>query len=183
MSETKPVKEVTIEFYESDIDKVIGYYCFFEKQLELGNKIPARVIKKFLTFIKSDSIKEIERKSFVNSLSEKVYSRFNTKEYSFLKDKKALLGSVEMLFEEIIKRQTSRELVTKDECVQFAYDYLIRIRDFSIRKRINTITNYKITVISAYVAIIAGYKLAEKSSTNYELFHSARHAVSKIAKK
>lgn len=71
----------SISFYEEDILKILWYYGFIQKRIDNNEHIPARTVRRFLSFFKAPVLDE-------KNLKKEVLEKARNTTLQFIKDKK-----------------------------------------------------------------------------------------------
>ena len=74
---------IPLEIYDDKIWVAWVYWEFIQKHVKLRNKIPARVLKTFSSFYKTDSDRKNEKNKLANNLIENCIDRFKKDNYDF----------------------------------------------------------------------------------------------------
>lgn len=79
----KAIQKIELELYKEDYFKLSAYESFLNKHIELGNRIPARVLKKYFSFFITESEKRKHREKNIQLFFDKITDRFASKDYFF----------------------------------------------------------------------------------------------------
>lgn len=189
----------TIKISDKAICHAAGYEKFIKKQIESGNKIPARVVKKFLSFFSLYDREEIETnlrneilnkrlKTILDSLDKKHYYFKGTRELkknedaiSFIQINQKITGNkieyslktmLGYILEFIMSNENSgNKKWTKDEYIGNAYLELCNYRNLIMNKRHQKFLNeYKLHVLSAHITLVTyGRKITTAENPTNEV--------------
>lgn len=204
MRKTVPL---TIRIYEDSRTKILPYYFFIERHIKNGDKIPARVLKEFLSFIQFDNSHVVNEKR-ASELLDLCVSRFEDDEdykiegYTIKQsyepplhlsdaEPKNLKGkayrqhyNLQTLFEEVINstfKITREQNETKENVVPVVYSLIVRYRDLMLNAAHRKfITDYKCRAMTGYLAsIIVGRITHMQPISNEVLQDSVRYYIKK----
>lgn len=206
---SKTVPFFPLEIYEDKKEKWLEYYVEIDNLAKQNKSIPAELVKGFFSCFKlkmvADSIRKEEK---VSDYSSKILEKFKGSDYNFSvitlenptvwftregeengpPPKEEIEYSFKKMIEETLVKILDDEgkiKMEKDECLRKIYQAILSYcekiwntkKDFSF-------SDYKMKVITAFIAMTLGYKLTEKTKpTNEYLFQSTRSALGDFKKK
>ena len=201
---------ITFRIDNSIFCDAVAYERFLKNHIKNGNKIPARVLKKYFSFFKLDDRNEIEdkiRKENIEIISSKILKALSKKDYYFqgkntsqnsdkiihdipennipLGDKLgySLDSMLKWVISFILNNSNNKKKWQKDDYIAHSYKKLIEYHCNILNKQHQRfISEYKLYVLSAHITVNTyGSKITNKGSpTNEDLYHSVRNAISKI---
>lgn len=167
-----------LEFYEDQRYELMAYHHFIQQQVNKGNKIPARIIKKYLSFFTMPIYhKEYDWKKKEGIIIRAVMVRFISSKCVFDLNKngnnycfpKMIIYAVEKTARVIKLNKTA---FTKDDIVKYIHKFIIEYLGNSYKIR-----PYHLGYIVAFIAIQFGFKLTTRKLTNDSLFGSVRNTL------
>ena len=197
-----------IVVYDDKKESFITYLCYIDKWVQKGQKIPARVIKKLMTFVEfeEDYKKEFVKAEILDKIDNIFYPYFLKSNYDFSVKKDEAAEDFYMIDENIttkvVEYNLKGMLVYILEHIYDEYDlnkkfkikagiYLLNL--FTIKFQIILskivkceveLSKYQKYVITAYIVLHFGFGLSEKEEmTNQDLYQSVRAVLDKVKKK
>lgn len=203
MAKKSNKKAITFYFKEDDVCNLFAYQTFLQKHIGQGNKIPARVLKKFFSYFEPEHEKikkEIEERT--GEIKQSTINKFcNDSEYNF-----SVQLPMNVLFN---SNNVTKECCIKD-LIESAFVYvesnIIKVTEKNefisiIYKSINDYFNYftgdtekifstyKRTVLTGYVVHKLGFHLSKeivqlegKEPPNQLLYQSVKYYIDKLKK-
>jgi len=194
------LNKIILEYDQKNGFALRKYLKWIDKNVELGNKIPARVIKKLISFFKTE--KEIEkakndliRKIITNTL--KRFPKYNfeseevklNKPFNFSNPQPIIHNpySLSHMLQSVLEKaiDNNGKDIYNDKTEFIGKTYLL-MSEYQEKRHVpeKELKDYKKHVLSAFLAIQIGYVVVKKEKpSNHDLFANSRHAVGKFAKK
>lgn len=189
------------EIYEDELQKVLGYFVFMRKVTTRGEKVPPRVMKKFLDSFKFAGNYEPQLiRIKANDLTDSLFPFFEKSNYNFsVKVKKLprawvgktpprkiveynLKGLLIVVSNQVFDKKNNAILKDRDKCLQFVYSAIKKYVDDDLEGRIK-LSEYRKTVIAARFASKLNFGLtSKKNPSNHDLFQVAHHVINKLKK-
>ena len=203
--EKKEIRKIEVGLFEDTVCDAWAYQRFIEKHIRQGNKIPARVLKKFLTYIDFGEQGLLQREWSISQIAKNVGERFTNTDYEFdgthiafsvqddlgnIEQEITMPYSLKIMIENICKEifelfDERNNHLTKDECLATIHEKIESYKDgYLSDEHKQKFTSYKMYVLASYITIQFSFKLTEKKDpTNEELYHCARNAITKQKRK
>lgn len=207
----KEKASITIKYDAENALKIFRYIQFIRKKINTGQKIPARVIKKFMKLFDGNDFDS--NKDLVDLCVQKTVDRFKNTEYFFEHIVAGQGKSIDLFDNTYIHPVTGKSKLTKngddfgfktmvtfaitkviqgnisnpkkvnnrDEYIRIAGKCMIDHRKEFLNK--NTISDYGIGAIATYISTLLGWSTPKKEPTVSELFQTSRNALNPILKK
>ncbi|MCC7332183.1 MAG: hypothetical protein IT232_06200 [Flavobacteriales bacterium] len=203
-SENRVKKTFKIEYFIDRENELFAYICFVRKHIELGSKIPNRVINKIESiFDEANSLQDFRKDLIIDD----VYKRFNNKYYHFRykiklfneedipnedgsQDSEILIETYDLksLITQVVNdtyfQYSNNQKPIKDDCITNIFDCVEKYcKDNLNKKNYNFLKPYKKQAIAGFIATQYGFHLTEdRNPTNYQLFQATRNAIKKRGK-
>jgi hypothetical protein len=189
-------KKIILEYDSKNVYALDRYQQFFQNYLVAGNKIPARVLIKFLSHftLPEKEMEKIREEQFKNVAIATINRFKSDKEYYFTYTNQKTKSVVS--FENMITTATS--LINdsyskfseatpnekkKGELAYKIYASFCSYRNYHLNiKHQRNLTDYKLYVIVCFIMNNIGYRLAKQTANNYQLFQGIRYTLDKFPK-
>ncbi|TND09827.1 MAG: hypothetical protein FD123_951 [Bacteroidetes bacterium] len=199
-------EKIELEIDARDLCNVLAYEYFLKKHIAAGDKIPARVLKKFISFFRiteDERRKGIEKQ--INILKNRIIERFGADaEYTFERPKAKKRKGNDIVFE--IPASSFKDVVNSavSSLVSTLMENHNKYRNTDERKflfesifnSINSvmkgapkpaqkkISRYKKIVLASFMTSEIGYRFTtKKNPTNQDYFQGAKYIANKMKNK
>lgn len=199
----KPYSTIEITFKTSDWLAVYSCYSKIESLIAQNKDVPAQLLKDLHNFLHDlDEAKEHSISAEAYALSTKAADYFSTqKDFDFngkslqlifrfqipspkqnkkLPEKGYVTYNLKDIFYNCVKSylRSKDTIVTKDGMIRFFYSEIKTYKKTFSKSHQRQLTHYRLSVISAYLTHICGFKLTtQEKLTNSLLFQSSRNAL------